>query len=398
MSAPVSLSTLLAADIPFEWHDAVAIAAQLLDQVRSDIPHPADTHIPDLSGITLEQTGTLSLVLQPGQTVPLMPGAAQLLQRLLSGREQPTLLRRFVMQAVAADPPPPVDQFVQELARWERPNRLQKLAALYSRAAMHLEAAASPVPVPESPAPAPQVHTVSDDRRTGEQRSEVASRRKEPSALAGALIVAGALLAGVAAGAVGWVIAARPRTAVAGALPPDRPGAPTTATETQAREVMDRAHAMFARQQYADAAPLFARVVELLRAHDSASAAELRSAAGRMGDISHAAVVESAGDTGRVEFRAGDPGVVDPVPLSPVPAAPRTDIDASRLGVIELHIDERGAVESARIVLDQPGFPGQGLVRAASAWRFTPATKGGVPVRFVRRLVLDDSAVPGASR
>ena len=139
---PVPLSMLLTKDVPYEWHDGVALAAQLVAQVRSTLPEGGQGRIPDLRGVTLEEGGTLTLSLAPGQAMPAMPGAAQLLQQLLSGKEQPAQLRLFGMQAATAEPPLTLESFADELTKWERPGRLAKLAALHYRAFNQIGAAA----------------------------------------------------------------------------------------------------------------------------------------------------------------------------------------------------------------------------------------------------------------
>jgi len=132
---------LLTKDVSYEWHDGVALAAQLVAQVRSDIPN-AQSRIPDLRAVTLEENGTLTLSAHPDHAMPAMPGAAQILQQLLSGKEQPAPLRLFAMQAATAEPTPTLDSFADELLKWERPNRRAKLSQLYFRALEQIGAAA----------------------------------------------------------------------------------------------------------------------------------------------------------------------------------------------------------------------------------------------------------------
>ena len=86
------------------------------------------------AAVTLEENGTLTLSAHPDHAMPAMPGAAQILQQLLSGKEQPPPLRLFAMQAATAEPTPSLDSFADELLKWERPNRRAKLSALYLRA------------------------------------------------------------------------------------------------------------------------------------------------------------------------------------------------------------------------------------------------------------------------
>src|SRR5689334_5702907 len=130
----VSLSKLVAGDVSYEWHEAVALVAQLIDQVRADIPL-AQKWVPHLGAVSLEQNGTLAINIDPAQAMPGMPGAAQILQQLLSGRDQPPALRLLILQAVGESSPLSLDTFAADLGRWERPNRPAILAALHRRAA-----------------------------------------------------------------------------------------------------------------------------------------------------------------------------------------------------------------------------------------------------------------------
>ena len=56
MATPsVPLSMLLMKDVPYEWHDGVALVAQLIEQVRPIGLAPAATTIPDLSNVEIER-------------------------------------------------------------------------------------------------------------------------------------------------------------------------------------------------------------------------------------------------------------------------------------------------------------------------------------------------------
>ena len=109
----------------------------MIDQLRADIPL-ARERVPHLGGISLAQNGTLALSVDPAQAMPGMPGAAQVLHQLLSGKDQPAALRLLVVKAISEGSTFPLDGFAAELTRWERPNRQAKLAALHRAAAAHL--------------------------------------------------------------------------------------------------------------------------------------------------------------------------------------------------------------------------------------------------------------------
>ena len=88
----------------------------------------------------------------------------------------------------------------------------------------------------------------------------------------------------------------------------------------------------------------------------------------------------------RTVFSADDAGVVLPVAIQQkVPRFP-TAVLKSTTGIIELVIDEAGAVQSEmmRVPID-PLFD-KLVLSAATKWQYRPATMDGVPVKFLKRL------------
>jgi len=91
-------------------------------------------------------------------------------------------------------------------------------------------------------------------------------------------------------------------------------------------------------------------------------------------------------------YSAGDDGVVPPVatlqqfPSLPLALRPMMRV-ARPTGILDVLIDETGAVQEA--VIRQPINPGYDtlLVNATRGWKYRPATKDGVPVKF-RKLIL----------
>ncbi len=417
---------LLTKDVAYEWHDGVALAAQLVAQVRADIPH-AEGRIPDLRGVTLEETGTLTLSAHPEHSMPAMPGAAQVLQQLLSGKEQPTPLRLFAMQAATSEPPMSLALFADELEKWERPNRLAKLAALYNRAFEQI-----------GPAALTDEAKLREARAQGAMRGPVnsgaaasaAAAKAKPAAAkkpAGQESNAGtvtAVIIGVvmlaAAGGTWFVLnggrstlpqtlgspatdtapvaptAAAPggRGTTTTTRPAPRPqaaaGATLSAVVASAEAELARGRELFARQDYAAAAAAFDRVLQMLAPEPGPQLEELRQVARSMAEVSRAAIAEQVEAATR-EYRAGDEGVIDPVPLGYLPPKPDPTTPAERLQVLEVHINTSGTVDSAKFVMNRPSFRNSWWTSAAKAWRFTPATRNGQPVRFVMRIVMEDS-------
>ena len=93
-------------------------------------------------------------------------------------------------------------------------------------------------------------------------------------------------------------------------------------------------------------------------------------------------------------FTAGDAGVIAPVVLSqPPPQVPATLLDLvrrlRRSGTLDIVIDERGGVADV-VVRQSVNAAYETLVTAAArTWKYRPATKDGVPVRFVKTVVLN---------
>jgi TonB family protein len=98
----------------------------------------------------------------------------------------------------------------------------------------------------------------------------------------------------------------------------------------------------------------------------------------------------AAAPAAAVEYVLGAAGVTPPVALNQQLSAwhralPRPRAGAP-LGTIEVVVDEKGAVLSARIVSSVSAFYDAVLLDSARTWRYKPATKDGVAVRF-RRVV-----------
>jgi hypothetical protein len=414
----VPLSMLLTKDVSYEWHDGVALAAQLVAQVQSDIPN-AQSRIPDLRAVTLEENGTLTLSAHPDHAMPAMPGAAQILQQLLSGKEQPAPLRLFAMQAATAEPTPTLDSFAEELLKWERPNRRAKLSALYGRALDQIGAAAL---TEEARAREERIYSAKQDVRPA---APAPAKKKKPapknpgavnrSQAVGVAIIVLALVVGGAA----WYMLGRPSpqvlldrvTGTSQPAPPEENPAPSAVHETDAPSTskqvprrrptgnvaatadaeMVRARELFQQQEYAAAGVAFDRVVELLGTELSPQAEEIRQIARSLAEVSRAAIAEQAEAASR-EYRTGDAGVIDPIPLAYLPPKPSPNTPPETLQVLEVHVNAVGTVDSAKFVMNRPSFRNSWWTSAAKAWRFNPATKDGKPVRFVMRIVMDDSA------
>jgi len=110
------------------------------------------------------------------------------------------------------------------------------------------------------------------------------------------------------------------------------------------------------------------------------------------------AAAPSAPNVPRV-YGSEDPGVVAPVPVRqvlPEYQKPSAAIAAAtklmappNKGMLEIVVDERGAVESAIMRISiQPQYDTQ-ILEAAKAWKYKPATKDGAPVKFRKFITIN---------
>jgi hypothetical protein len=166
------------------------------------------------------------------------------------------------------------------------------------------------------------------------------------------------------------------------------------------------AKAAFDRKEYEDAVVLFGRVIDTLKDPDVSAAADapplsdLRTLAAGFIELSLAAAppppppVEPAPPEAPLApppapapiYTAADSQVVPPVVIrQELPAFTRRS-SLPRPGVIEIVINEAGAVESALMRTPMEEAYDRRVIEAAVAWRYVPAMLDGVAVKY-RKMV-----------
>ncbi|MGH9348327.1 MAG: energy transducer TonB [Vicinamibacterales bacterium] len=85
-------------------------------------------------------------------------------------------------------------------------------------------------------------------------------------------------------------------------------------------------------------------------------------------------------------YDMGDPAVVPPVTILQRVPPFRGRVFAAGMGILEIIIDDTGAVESAKMRVSLNGTYDKLVLSAAKTWQYQPATLNGVPVRF-RKMV-----------
>lgn len=424
----VPLPLLQSKNVPYEWHDGVALVGQLVSQLRlaSGLAEPGS--VPSLDGISLTSAGTLAIAPDQATAQPDMPGTAQLLQQLLSGTDQPPQLRLFAMQTATAEPPASFSVFADEVSKWERPNRAQKLTQLYARAVEHIGVEHLTAEARAKAERAALNKVRNPPRRIEAERRGAEPAVRRPSGPLTTIVTGLAIVAAAAAiAAVEWryVLGHNPATVVpsieepavldaetpapvrsttsrviapAGGrrdgTTPVPPGESSSSADTSeqviaAQSELTRAQGLFVQQDYVAARAVFERVLESLRNEQSPQADEIRQAARNLGEVANAAVSSAVS---REEYRVGDAGVSPPVPQAYMPPKPDPRTPPEALQVMEVRVNADGAVDSAKFVINRPSFRNSWWPAAAKAWRFKPAMKDGRPVRYVMRIVMDDTA------
>lgn len=78
-----------------------------------------------------------------------------------------------------------------------------------------------------------------------------------------------------------------------------------------------------------------------------------------------------------------DAGVTPPVTIvQKLPRWPSAALTMPDTGLVEVVIDETGAVEHAAVIQSMSALYDQAVVQAAQTWRYEPAMKDGQPVRY----------------
>lgn len=179
----------------------------------------------------------------------------------------------------------------------------------------------------------------------------------------------------------------------------------------EARDIYTQAKASFDAKDYTVASAKFKDLLAILADADvagqAAGLADLKQLADGFMKLSDAAIAA----TPKTPPPAPAPPPPAPTTPAPAPAAPTVysasdkdvtppvDIDrklppwnppnaiaarTTRRGLLEVDIDEQGNVESVTMRVSASKFYDDDLVAAAKKWRFQPATRNGVPVKYRR--------------
>jgi len=382
----VPSSHLLSADVAYEWHDAVALVQQLAEQLIPDKTRLPPGSIPPIEGIALGSTGRLRAQLDPTGTEPLVTGLGQALHRLLQDKPGPANLRLIAWQAVSGQATQvTLEELLRQLAGWERPGRLEKLAKLYERAIAVAPVQAAAVPAQlKVDAPSP-----------------VQERKPKPSISRNRLLqIAGAAGLTVAA-CVTAVVLLRPTTQAAtsesSAATTESSGSPQSSPATSPLNPEEPSAATLLPDIQLPATTAAGRARQRANAARQARGKSLLSGKRLGPEMVTTSGSVSGEDSGAAAPGAGpiyttdDHSVTEPVLVRPyLPLQRRPGVTEDKLGVLELLVDTSGHVESVHLRSPRNRYREGWWVFASKSWQFKPALKDGKPVRFLVRIALTD--------
>jgi hypothetical protein len=415
----LALETVLAQRSSVSWLEAVAIveatcAALITDGDELPAPDPSDILLTPEGGIEVHTGFSFGR----SDSVQRL---ARTLHVLTSGQAIPAPLRLFTSKWIASEGNPPIADFSKELAYFARPNGSHLIREVYRRCAA---------------APATKQQSTAASKQGPENRAEKKSPKVSPKPARRsrpALVIAVVCL--LAAAVIGIAVSRPPQTGQAGssgllnnlvagaaefgrslgevrtqlgnltaqlsahlASGADVPApAPAPAADSQATATPAQANTRTSTPQAART-PLSARTVpgvatrstSTARSGASAPALDLSALrppdAGRPESPLAAPTVPTPVETVDPEtiYTSADAGINPPKMLYPQLPPPPLVVSTSsnNVNVMEIIIGGNGSVERVKLVSQPRRMTDMMLLSGAKSWRFAPASKDGLPVRY----------------
>jgi hypothetical protein len=391
-----TLRDVLARGTPIEWFEAVAIVQTLCKRLL-DHPSPGAVRVPDLHEVVLVEDGTVEVTGEGPTSQSPVFRVGEIFLALAGGRSLPVSLRLLALTIVSPSPSyATLGELTAAFDYYERPNRAELVRGVYERYTQLPSALEPTMPLGEIPAAPPPPIT--------EPRPGPPWWRKRRVVLAATAVVLVAVVGGAA-----WAVTRWQPQWVAG-----KSGAVSVAVRAATEVVATTVSAGIekVREQFGGGAPTVAvePPPEPSRAPEPArQPARLRASGGWLTSGPAGAVIATPvatagnppdvpglaplGETAAVMapavqtedwtvYSANDADVVPPVSAYPrLPSAPESG-PSENAAVLELIVAASGDVERLRLLTPTREVRTNMLLSAAKAWRFVPAMRNGVPVRY----------------
>jgi len=406
-SGSARVSEVLARGVPIRWDEAVALLQEILDTVTK--AGGANALIPGFEDIIIDRDGAVTIQGgRRGERGPVAAGRA--LHALLATADIPVPLRLFVTQANAPETHESLQSFADGLAYFGRPGRHELIRAIYGRYRTSAPAAASSTGRPATSPPLAQPPRAD---QTPERHRTPAPPWLLPAAAVFAIVSLGAVIwfgvlgrssstasavtqAKAAMGTIATALQGAPKPSTsktvsaekAPAGPPDkaRPSLRSQQSSAQGTRVPPR-NVAASPKNMGDGSFATPSVESLLAAQRPSQAPPPESTAPAALPITVAReyVVAPRESAATTIYSPADADVQPPVMMYPsLPPAVFVNKDADVVVVnrMELVVAADGSVERVRLLNGPTRMPDMMLLSGAKLWKFTPAVKDGVPVRY----------------
>jgi hypothetical protein len=400
-SGSVRVSDVLAKGVPIRWDEAVAVLQETLEIATRGAG--ADPPIPAFEDVVIDSHGAVTINgSRRGERGPVAAGRA--LHALLATADIPVPLRLFVTQANAPDTHTSLQSFTEGLAYFGRPGRDEMIRAIYQR---YQTSAPSTTPSSKQPGVPPPLPPHARADEAAEPRRGPAPWLMPTAVVLAVVSLAAVIWYGVlhgggdtasvvteakaAIGSVATALQIAPKSGKSTAVPAEKAPGTTSAAPSAPRQ--PSAQGSRGSQKVLSAPNLenglFAtRSLESLRTTPSPSQpapSESITAPTPAIAVAREYVVAPREDEPTTIYSSADADVQPPVMM--FPSLPPTvfvarNADVTVINRMELVIALDGSVERVRLVNGPTRMPDMMLLSGAKLWKFTPAVKDGVPVRY----------------
>ena len=393
----VRVGEILARGVPIRWDEAVALLEEILEIVLSQ--GGTNAIVPIFDDVLIDGDGAVDVHnSRRGERGPVAAGRA--LHALLATADVPVPLRLFVTQANAPETHQSLQAFAEGLAYFGRPGREEMIRAIYER---YRSSSPSTTLTANKPVVPPPLPNINRPEEPPELRKRTAQAWLMPAAVGLCVVSLGAViwLGGLGGdSSSGDSLVAKAKEAIAtvaptlkGALASETSAKPTTAEATPTKPASNarsrqpatssnRVERATSGSSSGRSFDPFVRPFELAPTSTPEPAGASASAAI---PLTREFVVAPHEDPSATIYTPADADVQPPVmlyPSLPPPVFFAREGEAVAYNRMELVIAPDGSVERVRLVNGPTRMPDMMLLSGAKAWKFSPAVKDGVPVRY----------------
>jgi len=389
-SPSIALGPALDHRVDVSWHEAVALVLELAEWAHTRFDAGS---VPELAYVSLGEAGQVVVTGGSRPTAKPVGRLGSHLKLLLAGGPMPADLNRLAEAATGGTGAPTMEEFIEGLRFFARPDRQRDLADLAGRLAAAAQTQRIDADLADLVHRARGEPEGADEAAAGHGRKRRLSRPVVGAIAAAAFVIVMGLLVALLGGPSGVARTVTDAGRLAGGLmdagqPPDAAGSatPRVSSEVGADEPGTRTQEGAGRAAASSnrgPADGRGRPAGAPTGRNS-SGAGFGTAARRSG-----AVVAPEDDAVRdpAVFSPEDADVQPPrlvrpqLPSEPPPGTPEQDV-----GTLELLVDESGAVRHVRLISPRNRYQERMLVAAAKAWKFLPALRNGEPVKYRTRV------------